>query len=50
MHQLLKISKEWKGTNKTPKTDLIYADERISLKSGGSQLLSAGKFESISTL
>ena len=47
----LPISKEWKGTNKTPKTDLIYADERISLKkAGGSQLLSAGKFESISTV
>ena len=47
----LPISKEWKGTNKTPKTDLIYEDERISLKkAGGSQLLSAGKFESISTV
>jgi len=47
----LPISKEWKGTNKTPKTDLIYQKQKISLKkAGGSQLLSAGKFESISTV
>ena len=47
----LPISKEWKGTNKTPKTDLIDGNKRISLKkAGGSQLLSAGKMESISTV
>ena len=47
----LPISKEWKGTNKTPKTDLIDGNKRISLKkAGGSQLLSAGKFEAISTV
>ena len=47
----LPISKEWKGTNKTPKTDLIDGKKKISLKkAGGSQLLSAGKFESISTV
>ena len=28
----LPISKEWKGTNKTPKTDLIDGNKRISLK------------------
>ena len=47
----LPISKEWKGTNKTPKTDLIDGNKKISLKkAGGSQLLSAGKFEAISTV
>tara|TARA_Y100000816_G_scaffold291880_1_gene284790 strand:- start:1029 stop:3212 length:2184 start_codon:yes stop_codon:yes gene_type:complete len=47
----LPISKEWKGTNKTPKTDLIDGKKKISLKkAGGSQLLSAGKFEAISTV
>ncbi len=47
----LPISKEWKGTNKTPKTDLIDGNKRISLKkAGGSQLLSAGKMEAISTV
>tara|TARA_B100000287_G_scaffold348211_1_gene336413 strand:+ start:1907 stop:4075 length:2169 start_codon:yes stop_codon:yes gene_type:complete len=47
----LPISKEWKGTNKTPKTDLIDDKKRISLKkAGGSQLMSAGKDEAISTV
>ena len=45
------ISKVWKGKNKTPKTDLLSAKgHKISLKkSGGSQLMSAGKEEAIST-
>ena len=46
----LDTNKDWKGVNKTPKTDLIYGKQKISLKkSGGSQLMSAGKAESIST-
>ena len=45
------LSPTWKGTNKTPKTDLLGGKHRISLKkAGGSQLMSAGKEESISTL
>ncbi len=45
------LATEWKGTNTTPKTDLLSGNKRISLKkSGGSQLLSAGKFEAISTI
>jgi hypothetical protein len=45
------LSKGWKGTNKTPKTDLLGGKHRISLKKeGGSQLMSAGKEEAISTL
>ena len=44
------INPNWKGTNKTPKTDLIHGKQKISLKkSGGSQLMSAGKAEAIST-
>jgi len=46
----LDTNKDWKGINKTPKTDLLYEKQKISLKkSGGSQLMSAGKDESIST-
>ena len=46
----LDTNKDWKGINKTPKTDLLYGKQKISLKkSGGSQLMSAGKAESIST-
>ena len=45
------LSKVWKGTNKTPKTDLLGGKERISLKkAGGSQLMSASKDEAISTV
>ena len=45
------LSKEWKGTNTTPKTDLLSGNKRISLKkAGGSQLLSAGPSEAISTV
>ena len=45
------LSKAWKGTNKTPKTDLLSRKkDKISLKKfGGSQLMSAGKEEAIST-
>ena len=45
------LSKAWKGTNKTPKTDLLSRKkDKISLKkAGGSQLMSAGKEEAIST-
>ena len=45
------LSKQWKGTNKTPKTDLLGGKERISLKkAGGSQLMSASKEEAVSTV
>ena len=45
------LSKVWKGTNKTPKTDLLGGKQRISLKkAGGSQLMSASKDEAISTV
>jgi hypothetical protein len=44
------INKEWLGTNKTPKTDMINKKVRISLKkSGGSQLMSASPAETLST-
>ena len=51
----LPISQEWMdagATNKTPKTDLIdNGNTNISLKkAGGSQLLSAGKNETIATV
>ena len=46
----LPINKDWKGTNKTPKTDLISGKKKISLKkAGGSQLMSAGVDEAVST-
>ena len=41
---------EWKGSDKTPKTDIIGKDKKISLKkASGSQLMSAGQDEAIST-
>ena len=42
----------WKGKNKTPKTDIMSGRKyKISLKkSGGSQLMSGGQAETISTL
>jgi len=50
----LPTSSEWTrfgATNKTPKTDIIGDDYRISLKkSGGSQLMSAGPEEAIATV
>jgi len=46
----LATNKQWKGKNKTPKTDLISGGKKISLKkAGGSQLMSAGADEAIST-
>ena len=46
----LATNKKWKGINKTPKTDLISGTHKISLKKhGGSQLMSAGASEAIST-
>lgn len=42
---------KWGASNRTPKTDLIDGGKKISLKkSGGSQLMSAGKYESIATV
>jgi hypothetical protein len=45
------IKPDWGGTNKTPKTDILgNNNERISLKkAGGSQLMSAGKEETLAT-
>ena len=41
---------EWEGKNKTPKTDIKSNKNKISLKkSGGSQLMSAGPAEAVST-
>ncbi len=39
----------WQGGNTTPKTDIIIAGNRISLKKGSSQLMSGGSAESLST-
>ena len=44
-----KLNPEWKGKNRTPKTDIIIGERRISLKSGSSQLMSGGPEESMST-
>lgn len=44
------LSKDWRGTNSTPKTDIIGNNVNISLKKkGGSQVLSGSKEEVIST-
>ena len=48
-----KLTKEWRGGNRTPKTDLMdqSGKKRISLKkSGGSQLMSGLKEETLSTV
>ena len=48
-----KLTQEWKGSNRTPKTDLMdqSGKMRISLKkSGGSQLMSGLKEETLSTV
>jgi hypothetical protein len=46
----LATNKGWIGSNKTPKTDMIYGNMKLSLKKvGDSQLMSAGKDETIST-
>ena len=45
------LNSDWSGTNKTPKTDILGdSNEKISLKkAGGSQLMSAGKEETLAT-
>ena len=45
------LNSDWGGTNKTPKTDILGdSNEKISLKkTGGSQLMSAGKEETLAT-
>ena len=46
----LPTNTKWKGRNKTPKTDLLHGTHKISLKKhGGSQLMSAGPDEAVST-
>ena len=43
-------NKEWLGRDKTPKTDMIFGKTHISLKKkGGSQLMSGGPAEALST-
>ena len=39
----------WKGSNKTPKTDIIIDGKKISLKKGSSQIMSGGIDETMST-
>ncbi len=43
------VSDKWLGSNKTPKTDIIIAKNKISLKKGASQIMSGGPDESLST-
>jgi len=44
------LSSDWKGKNNTPKTDILGNSSRISLKKkGGSQLVSGGMAETLST-
>jgi len=43
------VSDKWFGTNKTPKTDIWIAGNKISLKKGASQIMSGGPDESLST-
>lgn len=40
---------QWMGGNKTPKTDIVLGDKKVSLKKGSSQLMSGGPAESLST-
>ena len=40
---------QWMGGNKTPKTDIVLGDKKVSLKKGSSQLMSGGPDESMST-
>ena len=45
------LNPKWRGTNKTPKTDILSSKHNISLKKvGNSQLMSASKEEVISTV
>ena len=39
----------WLGGNKTPKTDIVLGNRKVSLKKGSSQLMSGGPAESMST-
>ena len=43
------LEQGWKGSNKTPKTDIVIDGMKISLKTGSSQLMSGGSDESMST-
>jgi len=40
---------QWTGGNKTPKTDIVLGNKKVSLKKGSSQLMSGGPDESMST-
>ena len=40
---------QWLGGNKTPKTDIVLGNKKVSLKKGSSQLMSGGPAESLST-
>ena len=40
---------QWTGGNRTPKTDIVLGDKKVSLKKGSSQLMSGGPDESMST-
>jgi len=45
------LNPKWRGTNKTPKTDILSSKHNISLKmAGGSQLMSGSSAEVISTV
>jgi len=41
--------KQYGATNKTPKTDILIGDLRLSLKIGNAQLMSGGRAESLAT-
>ena len=50
MSKSAKVNKDkWRGSNKTPKTDIIIDGKKISLKKGSSQIMSGGSDESMST-
>ena len=49
MSKSASVSSNWRGGNKTPKTDIIIASNKISLKKGSSQIMSGGASESLST-
>ena len=43
------VASGWLGTNKTPKTDIILSNMKVSLKKGSSQIMSGSSAESLST-
>ena len=43
------LNKNWKGKDKTPKTDITIGDQKMSVKYGPSQLMSGGMLETLST-